>query len=182
MRRALRGSVWLLRLVAVLCLFAAGYARTQADAQDSRRHDAERVETIARTNLTQRTTSLHQAKQNGAAALSSLDAARADLERGVVAREMAATQAEQARRAADTLQSELTNNGLKVIEQGVHLNELLLCLKAAERAYNALAVDDRATAGRELRSTDAECKSSSAYLVSRSATPPTATPPTAVVP
>ncbi len=173
MRRALRGSVWVLRFVAVCGIVAAGYARNQADAHDSRRQGAERAESIARTDLTQRRSSLDLMGQEVDIALVALDAAQADLERGVVARDAAGAQAEDARRAADTLQGELTNGGLKVIQQGVHLNELLLCLKAAERAFNALAVDDRATASRELASTDAECKSSATYLAERRTAPST---------
>ena len=80
---------------------------------------------------------------------------------------------------ADQLQGQLDANSLKVIDQGIHLNELILCVKAAERALNALSGEDRATAEDALQSTDAEYRSASSFLAERNGTPAPAdaTPP-----
>ena len=108
------------------------------------------------------------------ATLHSFDDARAEFEATAGRRDEAAGEVDQRRHQIETLRGELFGEGLRVVDQGVHLNELVLCLKAGERAFNALAGGDRATAEESLRSADAECRSSSEFVASRAGESPTA--------
>ena len=103
--------------------------------------------------------------------LARFDVASAEREAKVGERDETQTRADERRSEVEQLRGRLYGHSLRIVDQGIHLNELVLCLKAGERAFNALSSGDRATAEESLRSADAECRSSSEFLASRASPP-----------